>query len=379
MANMLTDVINAGTAYQARANGFNLPAAGKTGTTNDYVDAWFVGFTPKLVAGVWIGFDQPQTIVSNGYGGDLAVPVWADFMKAATKGDKAGWLKRPKTSSRVDICRMSGKRPVEGCSDVEVVSKTGETQVRSMVYPEYFVKGTEPSETCPILPAPACSRRLGGLFGGGSGPAPVAERASPLPQHRAPRRAGERAPPRRRPKARRSRSRQDEPKKKRGFWGRIFGSKQDPPAADRPESEPPIRAEDRLARAVSRRHRPRAPQTLLARAMSRGALPQSLIFAGPDGVGKRLVALAVAQRLNCLTAAPDDGDACGDVLGLPPHRQRHASGRRDIPGTSIPGEKKVDDVREQIATRPIGRSKGAGACSSSTTPTRLQPWCRMRC
>ena len=112
MASMLTDVINAGTAYKARADGFTLPAAGKTGTTNDYVDAWFVGFTPSLVAGVWVGFDQPQTIVSGGYGGDLAVPVWADFMKEATKGDKPVWLKPPaERRRRCNICRMSGRRP----------------------------------------------------------------------------------------------------------------------------------------------------------------------------------------------------------------------------------------------------------------------------
>ena len=66
MASMLADVINAGTGVAARARlGFTLPAAGKTGTTNDYRDAWFVGFTPKLVTGVWIGFDQPQTIISQ--------------------------------------------------------------------------------------------------------------------------------------------------------------------------------------------------------------------------------------------------------------------------------------------------------------------------
>ena len=60
MSTMLADVINAGTGDRARALGFTLPAAGKTGTTNDFNDAWFVGFTPKLVAGVWVGFDQPQ-------------------------------------------------------------------------------------------------------------------------------------------------------------------------------------------------------------------------------------------------------------------------------------------------------------------------------
>ena len=77
-----------------------LPAAGKTGTTNDYLDAWFVGFTPRLVTGVWVGFDQPRTIISNGYGGELAVPIWASFMKTATKGDKAEWLERPAEGHR---------------------------------------------------------------------------------------------------------------------------------------------------------------------------------------------------------------------------------------------------------------------------------------
>jgi penicillin-binding protein 1A len=60
MSNMLADVINAGTGARARSIGFKLPAAGKTGTTNEYRDAWFVGFTPTLVTGVWVGFDQPR-------------------------------------------------------------------------------------------------------------------------------------------------------------------------------------------------------------------------------------------------------------------------------------------------------------------------------
>ena len=65
MSNMLADVINAGTAAGARGLGFKLPAAGKTGTTNDYNDAWFIGYTPKLVTGVWVGFDQPHTILQT--------------------------------------------------------------------------------------------------------------------------------------------------------------------------------------------------------------------------------------------------------------------------------------------------------------------------
>jgi penicillin-binding protein 1A len=88
MTSMLSDVVNFGTAYRARQEGFLRPAAGKTGTTNDYVDAWFVGFTPKVVTGVWIGFDKPQTIIARGFAGELAVPMWARFMKQATAQDK---------------------------------------------------------------------------------------------------------------------------------------------------------------------------------------------------------------------------------------------------------------------------------------------------
>ncbi len=88
-------MINAGTGFRARQSGFALPAAGKTGTTNDYNDAWFVGFTPHLVTGVWVGFDQPQTIASGGYAGELAVPIWGAFMKRATRGDKPDWFERP--------------------------------------------------------------------------------------------------------------------------------------------------------------------------------------------------------------------------------------------------------------------------------------------
>ena len=95
MTSMLADVVNFGTAYKARQEGFTYPAAGKTGTTNDYVDAWFVGFTPHLVTGVWVGFDKPRTIISNGFAGELAVPMWARFMKQATVNDKPDAFKSP--------------------------------------------------------------------------------------------------------------------------------------------------------------------------------------------------------------------------------------------------------------------------------------------
>src|SRR5262249_13121918 len=95
MSTMMADVINAGTGSKARQLGFKLPAAGKTGTTNDFKDAWFVGFTPKLVAGVSVGFDEPRTILPNGFPADVAVPAWANFMKVATRDDKPEWLVPP--------------------------------------------------------------------------------------------------------------------------------------------------------------------------------------------------------------------------------------------------------------------------------------------
>ena len=111
MADMLRGVIDAGTGSGARRYGFTLPAGGKTGTTNDYRDAWFVGFTPSLATGVWIGFDQPRTIRRGGYASELAVPMWARFMKAATTGQRAAWVRRPASADRddrVDVDKKQG-------------------------------------------------------------------------------------------------------------------------------------------------------------------------------------------------------------------------------------------------------------------------------
>ncbi|MFI5279583.1 MAG: transglycosylase domain-containing protein [Gemmatimonadales bacterium] len=79
---MLKAVIHGGTATTAvRNSGFNLPAAGKTGTTNDFTDVWFIGYTKEIVAGVWMGFDKPQTIMPQAQGGRYAAPAWGAFMK----------------------------------------------------------------------------------------------------------------------------------------------------------------------------------------------------------------------------------------------------------------------------------------------------------
>ncbi len=83
LTGVLTKVLDRGTAASARSSGFKKPAGGKTGTTDDYKDAWFIGFTTSLTAGVWVGFDKPQRTVAQGYGATMALPVWVEVMNAA--------------------------------------------------------------------------------------------------------------------------------------------------------------------------------------------------------------------------------------------------------------------------------------------------------
>jgi 1A family penicillin-binding protein len=212
MATMLADVINAGTAARARTLGFTLPAAGKTGTTNDFNDAWFVGFTPRLVTGVWVGFDQPRTILPRGFAADVAVPLWTTFMKSATAGDKPEWLDRPAGITTATVCRISGKLAVRGCEDVEVTDGDDTTH-RSMVYTDYFVKGSEPTDYCDLHLTVSVLGRIAGLFGVGEKPAPPRIEEAP----RRPVQAVA-ASDRIDTEATATRPKQE----KRGFWGRIF-------------------------------------------------------------------------------------------------------------------------------------------------------------
>jgi membrane peptidoglycan carboxypeptidase len=220
MASMLSDVVNFGTGYKARALGFTLPAAGKTGTTNDFVDAWFVGFTPSIVTGVWVGFDQPRTILSNGFAGDIAVPLWAKFMKVATRGARPGWFTPPKGIVSTQVCRLSGLLPNDGCDHVEVIDNEGNIETKSMVYTEYFLRGRLPTDVCPLHPGQGVFGKFAGLFGK-DGPPPTPVDATGLPDHTGSQPSAEptsgTAPA--------DSSRQAEPakKKKRGFWAKVFG------------------------------------------------------------------------------------------------------------------------------------------------------------
>ncbi len=84
VSSVLQEVVEHGTAAAARRLGMTKSAGGKTGTTNDFKDAWFIGYTSSLTCGVWAGFDQPQKIMGGGYGSTLALPIWTKIMSNAS-------------------------------------------------------------------------------------------------------------------------------------------------------------------------------------------------------------------------------------------------------------------------------------------------------
>jgi 1A family penicillin-binding protein len=115
MVTLMQDVVTRGTGSAVQAWGVRAPVAGKTGTTNEYKDAWFVGFSPRLVVGVWVGFDQPETIRRDGSGGRIALPIWARFMQRAVRVVGSGEFEVPATLEPVELCRVSFRQPVNGC------------------------------------------------------------------------------------------------------------------------------------------------------------------------------------------------------------------------------------------------------------------------
>jgi penicillin-binding protein 1A len=112
---LMEDVLTKGTAASSRSLGFHLPAAGKTGTTDDFKDAWFVGFTSTMTCGVWVGFDQPTTIIPHGYGAALALPVWTQVMLRSADHYPAEPLRSPVPLQQATVCSISNAIATSGC------------------------------------------------------------------------------------------------------------------------------------------------------------------------------------------------------------------------------------------------------------------------
>jgi penicillin-binding protein 1B len=134
---LLKGVLDRGTARSARIQGFDRPAAGKTGTTNDTKDAWFVGYTPDLLAVVWVGFDNQSKLGLSG--SQAALPIWTELMKRALAGTPVTDFVPPLGIKMVDIDPLSGQRATPNCPQV---------------IQEAFLEGDEPSGFCPLHPAP---------------------------------------------------------------------------------------------------------------------------------------------------------------------------------------------------------------------------------
>jgi penicillin-binding protein 1B len=131
--NMMRSVLNEGTGASARAAGFALDGAGKSGTTNDLRDAWFVGFTPELMTVVWVGLDDNQALGLSG--SQAALPIWTQFMIRALAGHQSTAFQVPDGITFVDIDRDTGKLATPSCP---------------RVFHEAFLTGSEPTETCSV-------------------------------------------------------------------------------------------------------------------------------------------------------------------------------------------------------------------------------------
>ena len=152
---MLKDVMTYGTAKALKGFLREHPSAGKTGTTDDYLDAWFVGYTPQLLTGVWVGFDQPRSGGSSFTGGLAAAPIWERFMRKAVGPEAGPDFPRPDTVVTATIDPATGGLATDHCPQRQEA---------------LFLAGTEPTQPCPshggTLPAPAAPRGESGAAPG---------------------------------------------------------------------------------------------------------------------------------------------------------------------------------------------------------------------
>jgi penicillin-binding protein 1A len=135
MTNMMQSVVDHGTGYPVRAAGFTAPAAGKTGTTDDYTDAWFVGYVPSLVCGVWVGFDMKRDMGKTMTGAVGALPIWTDVMLAWTSGRSVEYFNLPTGTVTREVCAETGLLATDSCPEMTT---------------EVFHDGTEPQEVCDV-------------------------------------------------------------------------------------------------------------------------------------------------------------------------------------------------------------------------------------
>lgn len=141
MNSLLRSVVTDGTARGLASRGITIPAAGKTGTTNDSRDGWFVGYTPDLLALVWVGFDDGESIHNTG--ATAAMPIWAELMRAAPQCLSGSWFKPPEGVITKTICKESGQLAREGGCPQQI--------------DEVFLASLAPTDSCSVHQSGAIS------------------------------------------------------------------------------------------------------------------------------------------------------------------------------------------------------------------------------
>lgn len=152
LSSMLRSAVEIGTARSLKDLGIRFPTAGKTGTTNGYRDAWFVGYTPDILALVWVGFDDGSSVRASGSA--AALPIWAELMKVIPQHISGKWFRVPRGVTRRIVCSESGQLPVRGaCPDRKE---------------EFFLVDNVPDKKCSIhrgrRPFNGVFRRFEGVF-----------------------------------------------------------------------------------------------------------------------------------------------------------------------------------------------------------------------
>jgi penicillin-binding protein 1A len=146
MVRLMRDVVQSGTARKAMELG--VPLSGKTGTTNDFRDAWFVGYTPEIVTIAWVGLDNSETMGQGQYGGDVALPIWMDYMEEAIKEYPPSKYQQPEDIVMTLVDSKTG-----------LLVRKGELGAWAA-----FKKGTEPTEFTPAPDAVDTASFLTGEF-----------------------------------------------------------------------------------------------------------------------------------------------------------------------------------------------------------------------
>ncbi|HOZ08532.1 MAG TPA: PBP1A family penicillin-binding protein [candidate division Zixibacteria bacterium] len=138
MVNLMQSVVDAGTGRGVRSRGFTRPAAGKTGTSNNFCDNWFIGFTPQITAGAWVGFDVKTSLGRSQDGAKNGVPIWTEFMMAAHDTLPILDFEEPEGIVHADVCLESGELATDRCTDVRT---------------EIFTADSQPTQRCRLHPS----------------------------------------------------------------------------------------------------------------------------------------------------------------------------------------------------------------------------------